>query len=184
MVLYPEKKVKIKLFRLSKKHEKNRNSLRKKAIKNFFKEKSGQGAGNLTSKYKYIVEKLEDGSRIYLTRPAVLNKGFDFIIHVEGIIFSNGKDNPTHNDIINDLKNKKNNQAKEYNRLLELIKGIYLCKDPERIYLKNKEELSKINTGYSVEIILKTIKWLFIEQDVRYWNWSGRNKFWEVINKL
>jgi len=26
-----------------------------------------------------------------------------------------------------------------------------------------------------IAIILLAIKWLFIEQDITYWNWSGRN---------
>lgn len=29
--------------------------------------------------------------------------------------------------------------------------------------------------------ILKAIKWLFIEQDIRYWNYSGRNMTWGIV---
>jgi hypothetical protein len=29
--------------------------------------------------------------------------------------------------------------------------------------------------------ILKAIKWLFIEQDIRYWNYSGRNMTWGLV---
>jgi len=28
--------------------------------------------------------------------------------------------------------------------------------------------------GYPIDLILGVVKWLFIEQDVRYWNYSGR----------
>ncbi len=41
-----------------------------------------------------------------------------------------------------------------------------------------------INFVFSVEHILKTIKWLFIEQDIRYWNYSGRQMTWGVVPKL
>lgn len=46
-------------------------------------EEPGMGAGNDSSKYTYYVETLADGNRVYLTRPAFLNKGFDFVIRVE-----------------------------------------------------------------------------------------------------
>ena len=28
---------------------------------------------------------------------------------------------------------------------------------------------------HPIYIVLLAIKWLFIEQDITYWNWSGRN---------
>jgi hypothetical protein len=32
-------------------------------------------------------------------------------------------------------------------------------------------------------MIIKTIKWLFIEQDIRYWNYSGRDMLWSGVPK-
>ena len=29
-------------------------------------------------------------------------------------------------------------------------------------------------TGFSLELTLKALKWLFIEQDVAYWNYDGQ----------
>ena len=35
--------------------------------------------------YRYNVERCENGNRIYLLRPTFLNKGFDFMVNVEGL---------------------------------------------------------------------------------------------------
>ncbi len=107
MVLHPEVIFTAKLAKLSENHEHNRNDLRKIVIDRFIKEKAGHGNQENTSKYKYIVENSSSGNRIYLTMPVPLNKGFDFIIHVENHIFKNGKDNPRHDDIVESLKEKK-----------------------------------------------------------------------------
>lgn len=31
---------------------------------------------------------------------------------------------------------------------------------------------------------IKTLKWLFIEQDIRYWNYSGRDMLWKGIHNI
>ena len=45
------------------------------------------------------------------------------------------------------------------------------------------EEIEKISfsKGPPVDHIVKVIKWLFIEQDIRYWNYSDRNMTWKII---
>ncbi len=176
--------IRIKLDKLSNNLEENRNNLRKVVIDEFLKERAGCGNKELTSKYKYFVEKLSSGQRVYLTRPVPLNKGFDFIIHVENCIFSNGKDNPRHDDIISDLKFKKKKMSQEYEILLKALQEVFECKDPDAIYLKYKESLDALKCGLSAELILKVVKWLFIEQDIRYWNWSGRNMFMSGIRNV
>jgi len=37
---------------------------------------------------------------------------------------------------------------------------------------------------HPLEIILLAVKWLFIEQDITYWNWSGRGMLWNVIKDI
>lgn len=39
----------------------------------------------------------------------------------------------------------------------------------------------EFSAGLPADHILKTIKWLFIEQDIRYWNYSGRNMTWGIV---
>src|SRR6266571_3490136 len=64
------------------------------------------GAPNLRNKYRYNVEKLADGSRIYLMRPTRLNKGCDFVIHCENFLtFKNGNSRPpSQSDLIAELE--------------------------------------------------------------------------------
>lgn len=183
MVLHPEVTLKVKLESISNNHEENRNKLRKLVVDFFIQEKAGHGTGEDASNYKYIVEKLASGDRIYLTRPVPLNKGFDFIIHVEGHTFSNNKDNPKHSDITEDLKNKKN-QEELFNKLLEALERVYSCEDPDDIYNDYQDIFESNQSGLSPELILKVIKWLFIEQDIRYWNWSGRSMFMKGIREV
>jgi len=61
------------------------------------------------TKYRYFVEQLNDGTRIYLERPGRLNKGCDFVIYIENHIqYKNGNNKPPkHNDILSDLAVKK-----------------------------------------------------------------------------
>lgn len=184
MVLHPEVNFEAKLIEITKNHEEDRNSLRKIVIDQFIKEKAGHGNQENTSKYKYIVENLSSGDRVYLTRPVPLNKGFDFIIHVENHIFKNGKDNPMHDDIAESLRDKKQTDKKAYNNLLQALEDVFNCKDPDDVYPKYKNYLVPINGGLSTELILKVVKWFFIEQDIRYWNWSGRHMFMNGIRSV
>ena len=175
MPIHPEIELNIKLDNVSGNHENDRNALRTLLLDKLVEEKAGTGNKEKTSRYCYNVEALSCGNRVYLTRPVPLNKGFDFIIHVENYIFMNKKDNPRHDDIFNDLGAKKQDDSANYNQLLNLINSVFLCEDPVDI-LKQHNDLS-FNRGFSIELILKVIKWFFIEQDIRYWNWSGRNMF-------
>ena len=91
---------------LSLNHIRNRNTLRSFVINEFLKEQPGTGNKELTSVCRYDAEELSDGRKVYLTRPAYLNKGFDFVVNVEGMIFPNGKTNPRHEDIFSDINLK------------------------------------------------------------------------------
>lgn len=184
MVLYPAVNLTVKLAEISGNHEKDRNNLRKIVLDSFVKEKAGHGKGDETSKYKYIVENLTSGKRVYLTRPVPLNKGFDFIIHVEDHTFLNGKDNPRHDDIMGDLKKKKQSNEQAYDKLVQALEDVFYCKDYNDIYSTCKDYLDAFSQGLSPELILKVTKWFFIEQDIRYWNWSGRNMFMNGIKSI
>ena len=39
-------------------------------------------------------------------------------------------------------------------------------------------------SGCPVDMICRCIKWLFIEQDITYWNWSGRNMLYNGIRSI
>ena len=106
-------------------NEGTRNSIRQAVVLEFLNEEPGTGNKKLASKYIYYVETLRDGNRIYLERPAQLNKGFDFIIKVENTEFKEKgalKYAPSHNNIIEDLRAKKNENSEEYDKLFQYIK--------------------------------------------------------------
>jgi len=160
----------------------SRNELRRKVIDQFFKEEAGTGTGDKTSRYTYFVEELQNGNRIFLTRPAYLKKGFDFVIRVEDAVFSNGRDNPSHDDIFEDLKKKKKENPVHYNRLHDAMIRVYNCEEPNEV-LKDLIDV-KFQSGFSVELILKVLKWFFIEQDIRDWNYSGRGMFKSGLDEI
>ena len=159
----------------------SRNEVRLRVVEAFSFEEPGTGKGNDASKYIYYVETLSDGNRVYLQRPANLHNGFDFLVCVENANYAKASERrrnyPKHDDISDDLMLKKNESPTEYNRLFTLIQRVYACDDV------SDSEMASVSftTGLPVDHILKVIKWLFIEQDVRYWNYSGRNMTWNII---
>lgn len=162
-------------------NEGTRNEVRMRVIEAFSRELSGTGRGEDATWYTYYVETLDTGDRVYLQRPANLHNGFDFLVCVENTNYAvegqRRRNFPKHDDLIYDLQLKKQENPELYTRLYELIRRVYNCEDVcEAEYI----DIS-FHEGLPVDHILKTIKWLFIEQDIRYWNYSGRNMTWGII---
>lgn len=160
----------------------DRNKVRMTVVNILSQEEPGQGKDNLASRYTYYVETLNDGNRIYLRRPANLHNGFDFVVGIENINFNpNGRKRsyPKHDDIINDLIDKKNDDLEKYKQLYSVLEKIYKCDT-----INDDEMKLTFRTGFSAELIIKTLKWLFIEQDIRYWNYSGRDMLWDAIKNI
>ena len=162
-------------------HNTNRQQIRRDLINAFISESPGTGKGSLSTNYIYYVETLTNGNRIYISRPAILNFGFDFKIHVENMTFINAKGNstrnaPSHYPIFQDLIIKKQNNLNNYRILFGLIDDLFNCRN---LVISNHQNL--FNIGYSVDLILGVIKWFFFEQDITYWNYSGRNMFMNGI---
>jgi len=160
----------------------DRVGIRKQLINEFLEEVPGTGTGALCSVYLYYVETLQSGDRIYLKRPARLNKGFDFEVNVENTNFGVARRStmPSHRSIHSDLLAKKAENPTEFKKLYLLIKRIYNCEDVSNAELTSLH----FKTGHSAELILKSIKWLFIEQDITYWNWSGRDMLYSGLSSL
>ncbi|MBP1910730.1 hypothetical protein [Methanolobus bombayensis] len=161
-----------------------RNGVRMRVVNKFSEETPGNGKGEFASKYLYSVEKLSDNYSVLLKRPANLKNGFDFLITVPGINFAldggRVRDYPKHEDIINDLVLKKKENEDMYQLLFSFINLIFECNEIEESWF---DDLS-FESGYPCDLILKTIKWFFIEQDIRYWNYSGRYMLMSEIEKL
>lgn len=165
-------------------NEGTRNEVRLRVIKAFSKEVPGTGSGNNAERYTYYVETLSNGDRVYLRRPANLHNGFDFLVCVENFNYAQEgrrmRNYPKHEDIQKDLEFKKEANIEEYRKLYNLLKTVFECHDV------TDEMINEINfdDGLPVDHIVKTVKWLFIEQDVRYWNYSGRNLTWGIIPEI
>lgn len=158
-----------------------RNTIRMRLVHLFAKEKPGKGKKDLASRYIYFVETLQNGSRIYLQRPSNLHNGFDFLICIEKYNFAaTGKrkrNYPKHEDIINDLKIKKSENLEMYRELYAILKQVHSCHE-----ISDESYASiQFHQGFPVDMIIKIIKWLFIEQDIRYWNYSGRDMLWSGV---
>lgn len=179
---------------------KRRKILRDQVIELFLKEPHGRGTGEEASRWVYKVENSIDNRFIYLKRPALLNKGVDFEVHASEKVFFVPTDlkpsriytRPKHKSLCFPINAIRSEHKKEYDVLVQLLQLIYFCKDYSDFVNKNKSMLEK-NISYNhneseyIEIdyltIAQTIKWLFIEQDVTYWNWSGRAKYWKCLSE-
>ncbi len=165
-------------------NEGTRNDVRMRVVNEFAKETPGRGSGSDAERYTYYVEKLMSGDRVYLRRPANLHNGFDFLVCVENTNYAEeGKrvrNYPKHEDLSIDLEIKRQKDPDMYRRLYALLKKVYECKNVDEKEIKEVD----FNCGLPVDHVLKTIKWLFIEQDIRYWNYSGREMTWGLVPKI
>jgi len=166
-------------------NEGTRNEVRMRVVNKFAEETPGHGKGDLRSVYIYYVETLQNGDRIYLKRPGSAFQGyygFDFVICLENNIYAKygkKKNTPSHKDITEDLLKKKEENSENYKKLYKLLRKVFECQDV------NDNEICniKFENGFPTDQILKVVKWFFIEQDIRYWNHSGRDMTWGIIPK-
>ena len=134
----------------------SREELRKKTVNTFLSEKGGywkEGVKHVT-RYKYFVEKLKDGKRIYLLRPTFLNKGIDFQVWVENWEENEDK-RPSHKDVFEDLEIKKEENPKDFPLILESINKVSSCEEPDEVIKELKINFKK---GLSIELLLKLLK--------------------------
>ena len=70
---------------------------------------------------------------------------------------------------------KKRANPELYRKLYHLIRKVYECHDV------TDAEMAEIDfgKGFDTDHVVKVFKWFFIEQDIRYWNYSGRMKTWQ-----
>ena len=52
---------------------------------------------------------------------------------------------------------------------------MYNLEDINSIEFENIKFNDYLQNEHPIYVILLVIKWLFVEQDITYWNWSGRN---------
>lgn len=161
----------------------DREQMRKNLVSCFLEEVPGTGKGDMASRYQYNVEKYGDYA-IYLKRPTSLNKGFDFTVNTSGLYFKkkNRYTTPSHQDVFDALNYCLKEFPQECPKIRKSISDIYQCLDTD---------LSQINAlfcdyegvEHPIQIILLAVKWLFIEQDCAYWNYSGREMLFKALTE-
>ena len=174
--------------------EKARKNIRDSVIDLFKLEKAGCGKGANSTRVIYCMEKTLNNEIIYLQRPAHLNKGFDFTVNVKDYNFkaptNKNQDRlthrPTHDSIIKLLNLIKIKNKTDYLLIIKAIDKIYFCDEPSLLLLDSRFEqlVNRRIDGVEYETLLYVIKWLFIEQDITYWSFSGRKMFYTGLKNV
>jgi len=154
-----------------------------KMVVNIFIETEGQHRGH-GIKFRYPVEKLSTGEQLFIYRPAGLNKwNFDFKVEVLKS-FNLGRGN--HNEIKLDFQNKKIENPKKYGVLIEVLTALYSCteNDVDQLLIDYPDLQASFNTGAKVDVLLKVVKWMFIMEDIVYWNYKGRALLFDFIMEV
>ena len=157
----------------------SREEARRKVVLEFLDEKFGTGTGELASKYEYTVEKFDNYS-VVLKRPAQLNKGFDFIVYTPEIYYkTDGKrrhQNPSHLDVVQILNNIKNDIGEEkYEIIKKMIGNVFRLKPFDIEATRGVDFKDADGKQRPLDLLILAIRWLFVEQDITYWNTSGRS---------
>jgi hypothetical protein len=58
---------------------------------------------------------------------------------------------------------------------------VWHCEEPNDVL---NDFAFSFKKGLPVDALLKILKWLFVEQDVTYWNWDGRTMLFRAISNL
>lgn len=132
---------------------------------------------------KYLVDTLENGNEVFLIRPAWVNKGFDYKLCIEGWDDS-ANPAPSHPNVYSDFYWKRENDSSEaVEALCEAALEVYEGKSPNYVLEKYEDEFN-FTVGRVPDSLIRALPWLFIEQDIRYWNYSARDKTVEMIQDI
>jgi len=135
-------------------------------------------------RFNYPVEQFSDGSSLFIFRPAGLRKwNFDFKVKVTPEM---GLGKGTHAEIASDFAIKKNENEDGFRDLLEAMEE--MCTgveaDVDEILKKHPNLQAAFRIGSNVEILLKVLKWMFIMEDIVYWNYDGRMKLYNYLRTV
>jgi hypothetical protein len=147
-----------------------RNEIVRKVVNTFIKteyQKKGKGVT-----FRYPVEKLPSNGHLFIARPGH-KKNFDFKVEVtEEMGLKEGK----HEQVVLDLRVKKQCNPQGFGDFLRAAEEVYHCSenDIDRLLPRYSNLKGAFDTGAEVEVILKIMKWMFIMEDIVYWDVEGR----------
>jgi hypothetical protein len=133
----------------------------------------------------YEVEQLRDGRKIVIAKPGGKSvygqpKKEDFFVWVynprEGTLWQ-----ITHKQIYEDLEFKREQDASLSLKVIGYLKRVHQGEEPEEIL--NTVDESNI-LGEPIEILLKSYKWIWGQEDVNYPTGQGRDMSMESIVEL
>ncbi len=134
----------------------------------------------------YEVEEIEDGRKIIITKPGGKSiygrpKKEDFLV----FIYHPEEDSLwqiTHKQILDDIKNKSDEDKVKTISLIDLLAKTYEGEEPNDFI----EEIRaiKFEIGELPEVLIKVYKWIWGQEDVNYPNGKGREMSWEAIKEL
>jgi len=160
-----------------------RNEIVKKVVSIFIENEYHQKGKGIT--FRYPVEKLPNKTYLYISRPGH-KKNFDFKVEItQEMALEEGK----HNQIALCLRNMKHDTPKELAALMKTIETVFHCTDNniDNTLKKNIKLKKKCKAGVVPENILKVLKWMFIMEDIVYWDVEGRaflyNYLYYVVNE-
>ncbi|MDG6918979.1 MAG: hypothetical protein JRN62_06035 [Nitrososphaerota archaeon] len=143
---------------------------RRDAISLFFNEKRKTGDYH----YAYEVERMADGSAIFLLRPT-WKRGLDYLV-----VYKDGAGSllgPRFEEVDVDLAAKAKAEPELFESLAQAATAVHRGEDPVRV-LGGLPNVARHNwKGLPAENLLKIMKWLFIDEDIKYWAFEGRDKW-------
>jgi len=147
-------------------------------------------------KFKYPVEKLSNNQKLYIKRPG-RKKNFDFKVDIPK---NSGLKRGSHDEIALVLRYLKEKNSDLFKKVWDIIRYLYKCKNnnvdemlkqiPNSKHVvcveikkptKTLENLIKLKMEIDLEYMLKIIKWLFIMEDVFYWDYEGRATLYNYL---
>jgi len=135
-------------------------------------------------KFRYPVENLSINKQLFIFRPMGLRKwNFDFKVEV---LEEFGLGKGTHDEIILDFQNKKQENPEKFIVLLRALADLYNCKenDVDRLLETYPNLQRAFQTGAKVDVLLKVVKWMFIMEDIVYWNYQGRSMLYNALKEI
>jgi hypothetical protein len=92
------------------------------------------------------------------------------------VVLNHGFGEGSHKEIAMDLRRKRKEKPRNFAELLATITQIYNCdeNDVDALLKKHHHLQNSFRAGGPVEALLKIIKWLFIMEDIVYWDNEGR----------
>jgi hypothetical protein len=160
-----------------------RHEIVRKVINTFIDTENPQRGKGI--KFRYPVENLSIGGQLFISRPGGLRGKWNFDFKVE-VPEELGLGKGSHDEIILDLKSKKQESPQKFGALLDALTVIYDCSenDVDRLLGNYPDLQTSFQTGAKSEILLKVVKWMFIMEDIVYWNYQGRSMLYNALKEL